>query len=309
MSTTTQKPLIREQVVTVTVTGDLRDLRSISSENFLQEHMFTIKTAVDTSKKITGIAPNDGDNCFVLIEYANAPRLTNIPFTIYLIYRGKKTIIDTGRIHFRFGADTYTCAGDTVPTWEIVTEPASAEILARTALFANDKLTIKDSAFMPPDSPPLLAGANLISFAGRKDPILRIKDRSPAFAKLVDTEGNGDYSITAVSAMVVAHLNANRNLSTASMARIYGERNDTVFQQLVAISELHPNLKQHLNVSPDEEIKGKARLSLSVAAQIAKIPLDMQPRAWEEIKKCATHEKKFRDIKKIREKIREHGTF
>ncbi len=303
-------PII-EQVVSVRVSSNLNYGRYSDGESWLKEHLFTeVREVSDEPGSIEGTAPNNGPVSFVLLEQVQGVKSTYPLYTIYRIERETKHIIDS--LDVRFAPDSrpngekeYAGNGEKLPNWVIVTRPAPLDILQKAALFAGDRLTVRTIEVMPQ----IEADANTYSLAGRIEPITRLKERNPLFVQFIHDYGNNDFSVTAVADTVAAYMKSKETLTVSAFTRKFKETNEGVFQQLLAVGRLHTELKPLLNVTLTEEREGKERLGLSVAAHIAKIPLEQQCRAWEKIKKLPTHDKRFTAIKKIRKQIEQDGTF
>lgn len=310
MSALEKNKTILERVVSAKIAGNTRNTRFNEGEHLLRENGFTEILATEGSlSAITGAAPHDGADSFVLIEYPASDRPMGSSFMVYWINRGTKRILDSGRIQFKLGSTEYTCAGDTIPIWEIHTAPASKEQITRASLFEDGKLTIKDDKFMPAQDLPPVSGANSYSMAGRVEPIVRIQERNPLFVQFIKDYGDGDFRVSSVAKTVANYIAFKNGMTVSAFAKKFKETNEGIFQQLMSVKNLHPDLIPALDVTVAEEREGKERLSLNVAAHVAKLPQSEQLRAWQQAKNLPTHEKRFACIKKIRKSFELNGTF
>ena len=136
-----------EQVVSVQVSAGQSGTLFSDGITALKEAFFTSVAPVSVSKsnRISGIAPNDGTNMFVIIEYVPRPMMMNAPIKIHLIHQDCKVLIEEGRVMFETSGDdntkSYSITGDKIGSWEIVTKQIPAEVLTKARLFENEAMT------------------------------------------------------------------------------------------------------------------------------------------------------------------------
>ncbi|MDD5165569.1 MAG: hypothetical protein PHG25_03505 [Candidatus Pacebacteria bacterium] len=311
MNETTSQTGFIGQVVRVEVSGDMMGQRYSDGESLLKEQNFTnVRVCEKKPSSIEGTAPDNEAETFVLLERIIGQNSVYPTYRLYRVDRETKHPFDT--IDIRFSPDrlsdgmlSFSGTGSVLGNWEVIVKEPSPAVLAKAALFPGDKLTIRTIEVIPQ----IEADANTYSLAGRVEPITRLRERNPLFVQFIHDYGNDDFSVTAVADTVAAYMKSKAGMTVSAFSRKFKETNEGVFQQLMAISRLSAELRPLLNVTLAEEQEGKERLGLSVAAQIAKVPLKEQYRAWEKIKKLPTHDKRFTAIKKIRKQIEQEGTF
>ncbi|HTK33636.1 MAG TPA: hypothetical protein VL335_03805 [Candidatus Paceibacterota bacterium] len=303
-----------EQVVSVIVPSNIGQGTNSNIESLLKEHFFTIteiKASAGKPSTKLAVAPDNGVESFALLELIREKSGIYPTYKFYRIDRGTKHVIAI--IDVRFAPDTladtkkqYSGSSEQIPDWVIITKPASAEVLERAARFVGNRTTIKESEYMPPIVIGTV-GESKVSLKGTVDPIKCLQEKYPLFRAFVEKyctseDGSPDYRITSLSRVIAAYIDEHK-ITVSNFSRSRGVMNSAIFEQIVAVSRLHPQLQPLLDVSQKEEIEqNKDRLTLRVARIIADIiDPEQQLKAWERIKIFRTDEKRTREIRKFRE--------
>lgn len=299
-NTNVSSSVTSEQVVSVQILGEA-GLRYIDGIEELENKHFNPINISESQNRVTAIAPDDGTNMFIVLEYVPNTTMMNVPFTLYLIHRRSKHIIDRGRIMFapseHGGIKTFSATGDKIKSWDILTKPASLRILEKANRFKCGQTSIKkseDVVELEPEDDKFSSMNNNVR--GLLDPVERLVQVNEKFAEFVKTECGGDHSVTSVSVGLEKYL-TKRGIDVLSFTREINFGTPPLFYGLLALKDLHPDLKPLLNVTRrDHHDNGTEKISITVGALLAKINIRKQKSVWEEVKELKTQDHRKRKL-------------
>jgi hypothetical protein len=293
-----------EQIISVQVSGGRNGTLFSDGITTLNDAFFDSvgPISADRTNHISGIAPNNGVDRFVVLEYISKSVMLNNSIEIHLINHDCKVLIDTGRIMIGVNeinnTKSYSIIGGEIGSWEIITKQASSEVLAKSILFNNEDTAYRNS----------VRSVELVDLKDDKEgarltyvePLIRMFDNNPLFAQFVKEHCNGDISVTSVSAGLSKYLIA-EGIKANRFTRRMREGNSVLFYNLAALKNLHPDLRPLLNTHRDiAKETGAERIIISTGAMIARFPLERQIGVWNQVKSISSQPLMSATITKIK---------